>query len=106
MHVSTLVRRSSALLVVLAAASACSDAPMAPRATERPAFDIEALQPLEARYGAENASKADDEDIVSVLTVDPNVSRTYAFGQNWIYFPERSICDPARVSPIRPQRAR
>jgi hypothetical protein len=95
MHVSTLVRWSSALLLVLAAASACSDAPMAPRATERPAFDIEALQPLEARYGAGNPGRADEEDIVSVLTIDPNVSRTYTFGQSWIYFPARSICDPA-----------
>jgi hypothetical protein len=32
---------------------------------------------------------------VATFTIDPNVSRTYAFGDNWIYFPARSICDPA-----------
>ena len=97
MHVSTLVRRCSALLVVLAAASACSDAPMAPRATERPAFDIDALQPESFRggRGSEAALSASDTDNVVTLTIDPNVSRTYAFGENWVYFPARSICDPA-----------
>jgi hypothetical protein len=97
MHVSTLVRRCSALLVVLAAASACSDAPMAPRAAERPAFDIDALQPESVRGGQGNktALEGSDTDSVLTLTVDPNVSRTYAFGENWIYFPARSICDPS-----------
>lgn len=97
MHVSTLVRRSSALLMVLAAASACSDAPMAPRAAERPAFDIEALQPLESRSGTGQGwgSVSASDDTLTTLTINPNVSRTYAFGDNWIYFPARSICDPA-----------
>jgi hypothetical protein len=93
MHVSTMVRRWSALLVVMATASACSDAPIAPRATERPAFDIDALQPLASRSGA--GSQTDEPDTLATLTIDPNVSRTYAFGQNWIYFPARAICDPA-----------
>jgi hypothetical protein len=94
MLVSTLVRRCSALLVVLVAASACSDATMAPRPAERPAFDIEALQPLESRAGGPGAGSTDAQDSTT-LTIDPNVSRTYPFGQNWIYFPARSICDPA-----------
>ncbi|MFL5613482.1 MAG: hypothetical protein ACJ796_07480 [Gemmatimonadaceae bacterium] len=96
MHVSMLVRRCSALLVVLVAASACSDAPMAPRATERPAFDIQALQPLDSRGSSQSGSLSGQasDDNVATLTIDPNVSRTYAFGQNWIYFPARSICDP------------
>ena len=97
MHVSTLVRRCSALLVVLAAASACSDAPVAPSAPERPAFDIDALQPQSYRGGQGNQTPLAGGDTDNVLTfsVDPNVSHTYAFGENWIYFPARSICDPA-----------
>ena len=95
MLVSTLVRRSSALLAVLVAATACSDAPMAPRATpERPAFDIQSLQPTDYRGGSGGGVSQGDSNIV-VFTVDPNTSRTYSFGQNWIYFPARSICDPA-----------
>jgi hypothetical protein len=95
MHVSTLVRRSSALLVVLVAATACSDAPMAPRATaERPAFDVQALQPTNYRGGVSGGPSQDDSN-TTLLTIDPNVSRTYAFGQSWIYFPAHSICDPA-----------
>jgi len=97
MHVSTLVRRCSALLVVLAAASACSDAPVAPSAAERPAFDIDALQPESFRgaKGSPSALANGDTDNVLTFAVDPNISRTYAFGENWIYFPARSICDPA-----------
>ena len=99
MHVSTLVRRSSALLVVLAAASACSDAPMAPQPQERPAFDIQSLQPLESRSegrGAGHGHRPGDLDSnITTLTIDPSVSRTYTFGENWIYFPAHSICDPA-----------
>ena len=97
MHVSMQVRRSIALLVIIAAASACSDATSAPRAAERPAFDIQALQPLAARGdgGPRAARIADGDDNELTLTIDPNVSRTYAFGENWIYFPAHSICDPA-----------
>src|SRR5690348_16799601 len=97
MHVSTLVRRCSALLVVLAAASACSDAPVAPSAHERPAFDIDALQPDMARgdRGSKTALAGGDTDNVLTFTVDPNVSHSYGFGENWVYFPARSICDPA-----------
>src|SRR5438045_4773707 len=106
MHVSTPVRRTIALLMVVAAATACSDAASAPRAAERPAFDIQALQPVAARsdneqYGAGEkeehgrGSNLDADNHVTTLRIDPNVSRTYAFGQNWISFPARSICDPA-----------
>ena len=100
MHVSTLVRRCSALLVALAAATACSDAPVAPSAPERPAFDIDALQPESVRgaQGNKTALAGGDMDNVLTLKVDPNVSRTYAFGDNWVYFPARSICDPATSS--------
>jgi hypothetical protein len=100
MHVSMLVRRSAALLVVLAAASACSDAPSAPHAASQPPYDVAALQPLASRndvgrgLGNPNTAAADSDNVLDI-TVDPNVSRTYAFGQNWIYFPARSICDPA-----------
>lgn len=96
------------MLVVLAAASACSDAPSAPRAAEQPPFDVSALQPLDARGGPDarmngpragraDGPRADQSDTENTLdiTIDPNVSRTYAFGQNWIYFPAHSICDPA-----------
>ena len=97
MHVSMQVRRSIALFVILAAASACSDATSAPRAAERPAFDVQALQPLAARGdgGPREARISDGDDNVLTLTIDPNVARTYAFGENWIYFPAHSICDPA-----------
>jgi len=96
MHVSMQVRRSIALFVILAAASACSDATSAPRAAERPAFDVQALQPLAARGdGGPREARIASDDNVLTLTIDPNVSRTYAFGENWIYFPSHSICDPA-----------
>jgi hypothetical protein len=95
MLVSTLVRRCSALFVVLVAASACSDATMAPRPAERPAFDIEALQPLDSRAGSPGGGAAAYAQDSTTLVIDPNVSRTYSFGGNWIYFPARSICDPA-----------
>jgi hypothetical protein len=97
MHVSMQVRRSIALVVVLAAASACSDATSAPRPAERPAFDVQALQPLDTRQdgGQREARIGGRDDNSLTLTIDPNVSRSYAFGENWIYFPARSICDPA-----------
>ena len=94
MHVSTLVRRSAGLLAVLVAASACSDTTSAPRAADRPAFDVQALQPEDSR--SSNASQQNSsENNVATLTIDPNVSKTYSFGLNWIYFPAHSICDPA-----------
>ena len=97
MHVSMQVRRSIALFVVLAAASACSDATSAPRTAERPAFDIQALQPELSRGSGGWGSSTSNEDGENVLTfrIDPNVARTYTFGENWIYFAARSICDPA-----------
>jgi hypothetical protein len=98
MHVSTPVRRSLALLLVLAATSACSDATSAPRPAERPAFDIQALQPEASRSDNENSKSDVNNDIKAgnaTLTIDPSVARTYAFGDNWIYFPAHSICDPA-----------
>lgn len=99
MHVSMLVRRNAALLVVLAAAAACSDGPSAPRAAMQRPFDVATLQPLDARGGGPahlgGPKAADDSENVLNITVDPNVSRSYAFGQNWIYFPAHSICDPA-----------
>jgi len=102
MHVSMQVRRSIALVVVLAGAAACSDTASAPRPAERPAFDVQALQPLASRgagYGGpgtrDSRSSEGNDDNVITLQIDPNVSRTYAFGDNWIYFPSRSICDPA-----------
>jgi hypothetical protein len=100
MHVSTLVRRSVALLIAVAAASACSDTTSAPRLIERPAFDVQSLQPLAVRSrGPHDAgpglSAPSLDSNTTTLTIDPNVSRTYAFGENWIYFPAHSICDPA-----------
>jgi hypothetical protein len=70
---------------------------MAPRATEQPAFDIQALQPDLSRggKGGKTALAGGDTDNVLTFTVDPNASRTYAFGDNWVYFPARSICDPS-----------
>jgi hypothetical protein len=98
MHVSMLVRRRLALLTALAALGACSDASMAPRPAERPAFDIDALQPLDSRSsGGSNgaAASSSTDESVATFTIDPNWPRTYAFGDNWIYFPARAICDPA-----------
>ena len=102
MHVSMLVRRSAALVAILAAASACSDngsGLSAPRPAERPPFDVTALQPLDARAAAPTPHvgrrDADDSESTLDIWVNPNDSRAYAFGQNWIYFPAHSICDPA-----------
>jgi hypothetical protein len=99
MHVSTLIRHRAALLAVLATAAACSDATVAPKPAERPAFDIQALQPLDSRDGGPSGSSAyykeSGNENVATLTINPNVSWTYAFGEHWIYFPARSICDPA-----------
>ena len=97
MHVSTMVRRSIAVLAVLITASACSDATNAPRAVQRPAFDISALQPEASRTGngKGQGAKLDTTEKVTTLTIDPNTSGVYAFGENWIYFPAHSICDPA-----------
>jgi hypothetical protein len=99
MHVSTTIRRSSALFLVLVTASACSDAVSPPRAAERPAFDIQALRPEASRTGPADhgpdhppGPKVDDKN--KTLTIDPNVSRTYAFGEDWVSFPAHSICDP------------
>src|SRR5689334_22354287 len=101
MHVPMMVRRTTVLVALLAAAGACSDAPSAPRTAERPAFDIQALQPLDSRSDApdskgpksEPGPKIDSSRMV--LTIDPNVSKTYASGEDWVYFPAHSICDPA-----------
>jgi hypothetical protein len=99
MHVSMLVRRSVALLVAMVAASACSDSPSGPRAaTQRAPYDVASLQPLDLRGGAAAPmggprASSDTENTLNI-TIDPNVSRSYAFGENWIYFPARSICDP------------
>jgi hypothetical protein len=73
---------------------------VAPSAPERPAFDIDALQPQSYRgaQGSSTALAGGDTDNVLTFSVDPNVSRTYAFGENWVYFPARSICDPATSS--------
>jgi hypothetical protein len=96
MHVSMLVRRSAALLVALVAASACSDATSAPRQAERPAFDVQAMQPEMSRSGGPRDRRTSELDSnTATLTIDPDVSKTYAFGQDWIYFPAHSICDPA-----------
>jgi hypothetical protein len=98
MDVSMLIRRRLPLLAVVAAAAACSDGPIAPPVAERPAFDMEALQPLATKGGEKNSSSAyskDGNEKVATLTIDPNSARTYTFGEHWIYFPARSICDPA-----------
>jgi hypothetical protein len=97
MLVSTLVRRGTALLTVLVAANACSDAISAPRAKERPGFDIQALRPEDSRFAWDGpgATNRGSGDRVATFTVDPNVSRSYTFGPHWIYFPAQSICDPA-----------
>jgi len=100
MHVSMLVRRRVALLAVLAAAAACSDAPTTtPRQAERAPFDIASLQPADSRWGTPNGNSAFSDsggnENVATFTVNPNFPWTYTFGQHWIYFPAHSICDPA-----------
>src|SRR4029077_10260452 len=76
----------------------CSDAISAPRAKEeQPAFDIQALRPEDSRFGGwgSSAQSQGTDGYVMTFTVDPNVSRSYTFGDHWIYFPAQSICDPA-----------
>ena len=99
MHVSMLVRRTISLLAVTGLVAACSDAPSelaAPQArTVR--FEPTDLQLAAARYGNEARGHSGPDGGVeeATITVDPRQSRTYAFGKNWIYFPDYSICDPA-----------
>ena len=104
MHVSMPIPRRTALVLLLAVAGACSDRLSAPRPVERPAFDIQALQPLDSKSDAPGSKGPNSgpgpkdpkiDSTTKVLTIDPNVSRTYAFGEDWIYFPAHSICDPA-----------
>lgn len=96
MHVSTMVRRTTALLVALVAASACSEAPGAPRMMQRPSLDVSALQPDFARGDvAEHGPLGPTDEKIKTFMVDPKASKTYAFGKDWIYFPAHSICDPA-----------
>lgn len=93
MRLSTLVGRCcAAAFIVLAAA--CSDMPTtAPTQMERPSLNDESLEPLDSKTGDPNDLLAKSE--VAVLHIDPRVSRTYFFGEHWIYFPAYSICDPA-----------
>lgn len=99
MHVSTLIRRSISLLAVTVVVAACSDAPSElaapPARTVR--FEPTDLQLAAARYGDEARGRSGPNGGVeeATITVDPRQSRTYAFGRNWIYFPDYSICDPA-----------
>jgi hypothetical protein len=102
MHVSTMVRRRTALLAVLVAAAACSDAPSAPPPRDQPGFAA-MIQASASRSsngddhasngnGRGNHASADGE---RTLVIDPRVARSYAFGDHSIYFPAYSICDPA-----------
>ena len=99
MHVSTMVRRSAALLAVLVAAAACSDAPnaLAPR-EHRDSFDTEMLSASknDNQYDkvGQHGHPSQAEKGEATLIIDPRVSRSYAFGPNTIYFPAYSICDP------------
>lgn len=108
MHVSTLVRRTLAMLAVTTMVVACSDAPSGP-ATQQgrvAAFHAGEFAIAAARYadeargnsvearGSHASGKGKDEIDETRIIVDPRVSRTYAFGRNWIYFPSYSICDP------------
>lgn len=102
MHVSTLVRRTLSLLVATIMVAACSDAPSAPAGLQARTVKFQAtdLQIAAARHADEARGKATKDDRLdeATITVDPNQSRTYAFGRNWIHFPEHSICDPATSS--------
>jgi hypothetical protein len=102
MHVSTMVRRTLALIVATTAIAACSDVAgeLAAPPSRTVKFQAGAdLQIAAARYANDargnSASNRDDQLDELTFTVDPRVSRTYAFGRNWIYFPDYSICDPA-----------
>jgi hypothetical protein len=96
MHVSTLVRRTVALLAISSIASACSDAPTAPATAERPGFYDAALQLSDSRYGWQSHGRGNGNGVSGdkSITIDPNSSKVYWFGDNWIYFPASSICDP------------
>lgn len=101
MTVSTAVRKGVALALITSALAACTDisAPASPSAS----FAAPDAGPAFAR--SSNASNrgsvssgsviVDEEAGTATLTIDPNVSRTYSFGPHSVYFPARSICDPA-----------
>ena len=102
MLVSTMVRRSVVLVAAAAAMAACSDAPseLAAPPTRTARFQGGAeLQLAAARYAEQakvsSSGRGKDRIDEATFTVDPRVSRTYAFGPHWIYFPDHSICDPA-----------
>ena len=100
MHVSMLVRRTLSLLAVTVLVASCSDAPSEPAAPQARAMKFEAseLQLSAARHADDARGHADNNKgkiDEATLLVDPRVSRTYAFGPNWIYIPALSICDPA-----------
>jgi hypothetical protein len=101
MHVSMLVRRGIALLAVLVVAAACSDAPSAPSAAARSDILAQSLQPSALKGGEPahgNGKGGGDvttsETVEATFTVDPRRTAIYSFGQNWIYVPANSICEP------------
>jgi hypothetical protein len=118
MNVSTAVRKGLALTLIASALAACSDinAPASPPASiaapdAGPAFARSSNAPNQG--GGPPASVIVDEDAgIATLVIDPGVARTYSFGQHSVYFPARSICDPATAgygeelfdAPCRPLR--
>ncbi|HKO14645.1 MAG TPA: hypothetical protein VJU87_00300 [Gemmatimonadaceae bacterium] len=105
MRVSALIRRVATLAAVALAAGACSDTPSAPapqaaarqavQQGQAPAFYTNALQSRSQDHGKPLKFQTNDNSGETDITVDPQASRTYAFGDNWVYFPAHAICDPA-----------
>ena len=92
MRLSTLVGRYCAAAFVLFAA-ACSDMPTtAPSQMDRPSLNDES-DPLDSKTADPNSALTTSE--IAVLHIDPRASRTYSFGQHWIYIPAFAICDTA-----------
>lgn len=111
MKATVLMRRVAALAGIALVAAACSDSPSAPQSQSRPPQPTPPVQvpsthedapfytsdlQAEAYRGTPEVGKLGRDDTGDAdLVIDPNVSRVYSFGQNWVYFPARSICDPA-----------
>ena len=79
-----------ALMLALAA---CSDSAVAP---ESAAARVDDLAPVPPPSAAKAAGRIRPGDTTrATIVVMPQVDGVYSIGRHWVYFPARSICDPA-----------
>jgi hypothetical protein len=94
MHVSMLVR-SLAVTVALAALGACSDSPISPaEGASRAISSDEVAVPSLSRSSGNVAIRVVDSNTIA-FQIDPNKDQTVGAGGNSLVFPAYSICDPS-----------